>query len=203
MDEELIATDALAGTRPRGSTPQEDARLADELMASQKDRYENEVTAEYIEQELSRIAKDVTQSEAFILKLTHVQHICKKIRARPIGGDSTNLLATSFELLKALHPTPAVGGQPRGVAISAIRDLENWDRGYYAGPVGYFSGGCCEVAVAIRSVLVEKDKVHVFAGAGIVPGSTAQVGFHNIAYRSAWIFAITEGIRGPFSRFHR
>lgn len=80
----------------------------------------------------------------------------------------------AFDLLSALHPTPAVCGTPRLDTKRAIRALEVFDRGFYAGPVGYVSRHACEFAVALRSVLVVRERARVFAGAGIVPGSTAE-----------------------------
>ena len=173
-----ISTEALAGTRPRGANPEEDERLATELMASQKDRFENRVTAESIEDALRPLAQDghVERFPAFVLRLQHVQHICHKISARlkPSTAATKDNMASAFDLLAALHPTPAVAGEPRRTALQAIRQLEPFDRGYYAGPVGYLSPTCAEFAVAIRSVLIVRERAHVFAGAGIVPGSTAE-----------------------------
>jgi len=187
-----ISTEALAGTRPRGVTPEEDERLANELMASQKDRFENRVTAESIEEALSPLVEGgregVKRFPAFVLRLQHVQHICHKISARLLkrkrrrkneeeegeeeGEEGTS--SSAFDLLAALHPTPAVAGEPRLTALQAIRQLEPFDRGFYAGPVGFLSPACAEFAVAIRSVLIVRERAHVFAGAGIVPGSTAE-----------------------------
>jgi len=186
-----ISTEALAGTRSRGVTPEEDERLANELMASQKDRFENRVTAESIEEALRPLVEGgregVKRFPAFVLRLQHVQHICHKISARLLkrrrrinegeGGEEEGEGSTSssaFDLLAALHPTPAVAGEPRLTALQAIRQLEPFDRGFYAGPVGYLSPACAEFAVAIRSVLIVRERAHVFAGAGIVPGSTAE-----------------------------
>jgi menaquinone-specific isochorismate synthase len=78
------------------------------------------------------------------------------------------------EVLDALHPTPAVGGYPRVEAFEEIRDLEPFDRGWYAGPVGWIGADSAEFAVGIRSGLVSGRKLSLFSGAGIVAGSTAE-----------------------------
>ncbi|MEZ4744549.1 MAG: chorismate-binding protein [Calditrichia bacterium] len=70
-----------------------------------------------------------------------------------------------------LHPTPAVGGYPKDLALPKISELEPFDRGWYAGPIGWFSKNAAEFAVAIRSGMVYHNKLLLYAGAGIVPGS--------------------------------
>lgn len=187
-----ISTEALAGTRPRGQTPEEDEALAAELMASHKDRFENRVTAESIEDALRPLVQGgrVERFPAFVLRLQHVQHICHKITGRLRGrsgaasesdtqedwreSPETCSSSSAFDFLAALHPTPAVAGEPRLTALQAIRQLEPFDRGFYAGPIGFLSRESAEFAVAIRSVLIVRERAHVFAGAGIVPGSTAE-----------------------------
>jgi isochorismate synthase EntC len=76
---------AIAGTRPRGSNPEEDLALENELMQSRKDSLENEVTAEYIQQQLAALATDVVVSDVFVMKLRHVQHLARRIRAKPLS----------------------------------------------------------------------------------------------------------------------
>lgn len=78
------------------------------------------------------------------------------------------------DLMRALHPTPAVGGVPTKVAMEAIAHHEPFDRGWYAGPVGWIGANASEFAVGIRSALVERNRIALYAGAGIVEGSTAE-----------------------------
>jgi menaquinone-specific isochorismate synthase len=80
-------------------------------------------------------------------------------------------VSTPIGLLLSLNPTPAVCGESRPVATEFIRSQESFDRGFYGGPVGFVSSTVCEFCVAIRSVLCQPRKLHVFAGAGMVPGS--------------------------------
>ena len=78
---------------------------------------------------------------------------------------------TGFELLQALHPTPAVGGSPRNQAIRAIESFENFDRGFFAGAVGYMTGKHGDFAIGIRSAILDRRELSIFAGAGIVSES--------------------------------
>ncbi len=78
---------------------------------------------------------------------------------------------TDGAILERLHPTAAVGGDPRAAALDAIAELENFDRGWYAAPVGWLARDAAEFAVAIRSAHCAGDRLTLFAGAGIVPGS--------------------------------
>ncbi|KAJ1490384.1 ADC synthase, partial [Baffinella frigidus] len=174
--EDTIETMAIAGTRPRSATTAaQDAELEEELVASAKDNYENEdnyeleVTARYIQERVGAVAQDISTSDIFVLKLRHVQHLARRIRAvrRPSDKDGQTFIG----LLQTLNPTPAVCGESRPVATEFIRRQERFDRGFYGGPVGFVSSVSCEFAVGIRSVLCEPRALHVYAGAGIVPGS--------------------------------
>ncbi|HLR32116.1 MAG TPA: chorismate-binding protein, partial [Fodinibius sp.] len=101
-----------------------------------------------------------------IKKLSNVQHLHTPIRAHL--KDDTDILP----VIEQLHPTPAVGGYPRKDAMEYIRELEDFERGWYAGPVGWMTpSGSGEFAVAIRSGLLSEDEAHFFAGCGIVADS--------------------------------
>jgi menaquinone-specific isochorismate synthase len=100
-----------------------------------------------------------------ILKLNQVQHLYTQCQ----GILKPDL--TDADILPKLHPTPAVGGFPRTQALQLIEELEPFARGWYAAPVGWVGFDCAEFAVAIRSGLVDLDRLLLFAGAGIVIGS--------------------------------
>ena len=171
ISHDVIETMAISGTRPRGNTPEADAALAQELLASDKDKYENGVTTKYIQEQLQAVATDVQTSDVFIMKLQHVQHICRRISARPAHPADASMRGSPIGLLMTLNPTPAVCGESRPLATQFIRQAECFDRGFFGGPVGYVSATMCEFLVAIRSVLCQARTLHIFAGAGIVPGS--------------------------------
>jgi isochorismate synthase len=159
---------AVAGSVGRGSDPEEDRRLGERLLASAKDREEQDLTLrEMLEQLAPRSRGPVeTDPAPSLLVLPRIQHLETRIRARVAPGE------TVLTLLKALHPTPAVCGLPRHRALEVLRRIEPFQRGWYAGPVGWFDGvGEGEFVPALRSAVGGGRKWRLFAGAGIVPGS--------------------------------
>ncbi len=162
-----VSTEALAGSEPRrgGNDAEEIARLTH----SQKDRREHRFVVEAIEAALSPFVQDMrVPSEAVIRTLPTVHHL-----QLPIEGTLAKDVHV-LELIAALHPTPAVCGTPRQAALGWLREHEGIERGYYAGPVGYFDAhGDGEFHVALRSALVRGTHAWLYAGAGLVPGSEA------------------------------
>jgi menaquinone-specific isochorismate synthase len=102
------------------------------------------------------------------MKLARRRHLISKVRGTLREG------VTDAEVLQALHPTPAVGGYPRAEALEEILALEPFDRGWYAGPVGWIGADASEFAVGIRSGLVRGNRLVLFSGAGIVAGSVPE-----------------------------
>ena len=161
-----FCSEAVAGTRPRGATSEATARFARELLASEKDRREHEYVRRWLIDQVGPLSTRFTvDREPSVMELSNGQHLQARFRST-LGGD-----VTDADLLGALHPTPAVGGHPRPEALELIRDLEPFDRGWYAGPVGWVGAEGAEFAVAIRSGLVEGRSLALFSGAGIVEGS--------------------------------
>jgi isochorismate synthase len=158
---------ALAGSAPRGETEEEDRRFGAMLLAGPKDRLEHAVVVEVLREALTTVCTSVSVAEApTLLRFRNVQHLHTPIVAR-LRGRSTVL-----DLVRLLHPTPAVGGVPREKALQWIGRHEGLDRGWYAGPVGWIDrAGEGEFAVAIRSALVRRDEATLFAGCGIVGDS--------------------------------
>ncbi len=114
---------------------------------------------------LAQLTTDATLTEPRILKLRLLQHLKCDIEAELKPG------VCDWQLLEALHPTPAVGGAPREAALAFIRENEPYERGWYAGACGMLSRETSEFAVAIRSARIRGQRVTLFAGAGIVAGS--------------------------------
>jgi menaquinone-specific isochorismate synthase len=163
-----LETEALAGSMRRGVGASEDAALAAALLRSEKDRREHQQVVEDI---VARLAPLGIVTEAAtapqIRRLANVQHLHTPVRGTVPAG--VHLL----DVLAAMHPTPAVGGSPREAALAAIRDLEGFPRGLYAGALGWMNGrGGGEFFVGIRAALVEGAGARLYAGAGIVAGST-------------------------------
>ncbi len=165
----MIMTEAVGGTRPRGATVDKDETLGRELLRSEKDLREYRYVAESVQEALSRLCQSAgCVDDLSLLKLPTVQHLITHFRGKLAPGIS------DADILAAMHPTPAVGGYPVDRAVKRINELEPFDRGWFAGPVGWVGTSAAEFAVAIRSGLVAGDNFHLFAGAGIVKGSMAE-----------------------------
>lgn len=156
---------AIAGTRPRGRTEEEDARLTDELLNCPKERHEFQVVKEMLHETLSVLCDTHHFEKCRVLKTEKVQHLSTGIRG------TLNTQICDQKLIDAFHPTPAVGGFPREIALKEISQREQFDRGWYAAPVGWVSPDATHLMVAIRSALVEKNLLRLFSGTGIVEGS--------------------------------
>jgi isochorismate synthase len=165
-----IHTMALAGSARRGETAAEDEQLGAELLHSEKNNSEHAIVVAMVRQALERHCANVRVSAApQLLKLKNVQHLKTPIAAELIPGRCI------LDVMADLHPTPAVGGFPRLAALAAIRDIEQLDRGWYAGPLGWIGArGHGEFAVALRSGLIKGNEATLFAGCGIVSNSDPQ-----------------------------
>ena len=164
-----IESEAIASTRPRGQTHEEDERLAAELRESEKEQREHLMVLERMErllQQFCRKTERLSYLERLLLK--HVQHLQSKVQGILLEN------ITDSDLLPAFHPTPAVSGTPDPEARALIRKLEPFDRGWYAGPVGWISSSQAEFAVGIRSGLLCGRTLRIYTGAGIVEGSVPE-----------------------------
>jgi menaquinone-specific isochorismate synthase len=161
------ATVALAGSTRRSADPAVDAHLGEQLLRSPKDRSEHEIVVRRIQRGLRRHSVWVEAApEPNLIKMANIQHLGTPIHAQLSQARS------ALELAGLLHPTPAVGGEPRERALEAIAELEDLDRGWYAGPVGWMDATeDGEFCVAIRSALLRDRRGHLFAGNGIVADS--------------------------------
>jgi salicylate biosynthesis isochorismate synthase len=160
-------TVAIAGSTRRGATAAEDAALAAALMASGKEREEHAVVVEMLRDSLVPLAETLEIGAApGMLPLRDVQHLVTQVRGRL--RDRAGLLA----LAERLHPTPAVGGEPRGPALEMIAEHEGIERGWYASPIGWLGvDGDGELMVALRCGLVTGREARLYAGCGIVADS--------------------------------
>jgi menaquinone-specific isochorismate synthase len=160
------STVALAGSTRRSADPAVDDHLGEQLLRSNKDREENAIVARRIARTLQPVSVWVTAApEPVVVKVANIQHLAAPIRAQlasPIGA---------IELVGRLHPTPAVGAEPAS-ALSVIPALEGFDRGWYAGPVGWTdASGDGEFCVALRCALLRGAVARCYAGCGIVRDS--------------------------------
>lgn len=160
------STVALAGSARRSADPAVDDHLGEQLLRSDKNREENAIVARRIARTLRPVSVWVTAApEPVLVRVANIQHLVAPIRAQlaaPIGA---------VELAGRLHPTPAVGAEPAG-ALDVIPALEGFDRGWYAGPVGWTdASGDGEFCVALRGALLRGRIGCCFAGCGIVADS--------------------------------
>ncbi|MCD8481525.1 MAG: isochorismate synthase [Verrucomicrobia bacterium] len=162
-----LQTVAIAGSEPRGDSVQQDARLARGLLTSRKDLHEHQLVVDSIERRLRKVgATAIQRGKPDLIQLSNVQHIVTPITA--IVPETCHPLAAVAEM----HPTPAVGGTPRAPACAAIPLLETFDRGLYAGVLGWFNHrGDGDFIVGLRAALAQASTVTLYAGAGIVEGS--------------------------------
>lgn len=177
-DGRRISCDAIAGTRSRGDGVSLDQMLERDLVGSEKERREQEYVVRGIQESLTPLCRSlVNGGDPSVVKLHQCQHLMTNFE-----GTLCDDVADA-ELLKALHPTPAVGGYPTDHAVREIQEREPFDRGWYAGPVGWVGHDRAEFAVAIRSGLVEGSTLSVFSGAGIVDGSVPADEWEELDYK--------------------
>ncbi len=161
---------ALAGSAPRGRGAVEDGDRAQALLADPKERREHAMVVRALEDALAPVCieLDVAPQPA-LLRLPDVQHLQTDLRGTLARS------STALDLVDRLHPTPAVGGVPRERALPLLRDYEPFDRGWFAGPLGWMDArGNGDFVVAIRSALIEGGRASLYAGCGIVAGSDAE-----------------------------
>jgi anthranilate synthase component I len=159
----------IAGTRPRGGTPQEDGRLAAELIADPKERAEHVMLVDLGRNDLGRVCEPGTVEVpefATIERYSHVMHIVSTV----VGTLRPD--RSAFDALAATFPAGTLSGAPKVRAMQIIEELEPTRRGPYGGTVGYFGfGGDMDMAIAIRTALLRDGRAYVQAGAGIVADS--------------------------------
>ncbi|GAA4716825.1 anthranilate synthase component I [Phytohabitans rumicis] len=159
----------IAGTRPRGGTPEQDAGLAAELITDPKERAEHVMLVDLGRNDLGRVCRPGTVEVpefATIERYSHVMHIVSTVVGE-LRDDQT-----AFDALAATFPAGTLSGAPKVRAMEIIEELEPTRRGLYGGTVGYFGfGGDMDMAIAIRTALIRGGRAYVQAGAGIVADS--------------------------------
>ncbi len=165
-----IETMALAGSIKRGATAAEDDALAHELLDDPKNRHEHALVADAVRERLAPLTDTLDIPHApGILRLSNIQHLYTPVRGTLKSASGV------LPLVEALHPTPAMGGVPQARAMDYIAQAEPVPRGWYASPVGWIDHNLDGAfAVAIRSGISQKERVWLYAGAGIVADSEPQ-----------------------------
>lgn len=170
-----LVTDALAGSAPRGKTPNEDVNNAKNLVNSSKEKHEHTLVIDFITQQLSQIGLFPEILAPRLRQLSNIQHLWTPITAVVPAN------VHPLKIVAKLHPTPAVAGAARDIACAEIRHYESFERGLYAAPLGWIDAqGNCEFIVGIRSALIDGDRARLYAGAGIVAGSDPEKEFAEV-----------------------
>ena len=163
-----VASCPMAGTVRRGATSDEDDVLTTGLRRSVKEAEEHRLLVDAVVAALAPVCVEAPEAgEPDVVRFPTVSHLATRVR-----GVLRRPAPSALALAGLLHPTPAVGGLPRAAALATIADLEGFDRGLYAGPVGWVdAAGDGEWAVALRGAQLDGSRARLVAGAGIVAGS--------------------------------
>ncbi|MDP2931142.1 MAG: anthranilate synthase component I [Chloroflexota bacterium] len=166
VEDGVVMTRPLAGTRRRGKTPAEDAMLEQELRSDEKERAEHIMLVDLGRNDIGRVAEPGTVAVSDLMdveRYSHVMHLVTHVQGK-LRRD-----LTAFDALRACFPAGTVSGAPKIRAMEIIAELEPEKRGPYAGAAGYFSfSGNMDMAIAIRTMVVSKGVAYVQAGGGIV-----------------------------------
>ncbi|MFD1020546.1 isochorismate synthase [Thalassobacillus hwangdonensis] len=184
-----LTSACLAGTVPRGATDEEDRLLGESLLNDEKNLEEHGYVVQMIRDAVEACSEEVDIPEHPVLyPLKNLQHLYTPVHAK------LNEEHTLLDVVSRLHPTPALGGLPSADAVDYIRGKEQLDRGWYAGPVGWFdSRQNGEFAVAIRSALLRKDRASLFSGCGVVKDSIPEDEYEETAVKLMPMLSVLGG----------
>jgi anthranilate synthase component 1 len=172
VDNRMVETFPIAGTKPNTEDPTENKRLARELLADPKERAEHVMLVDLARNDLGRISKYGSVHVPEFMKVhqySHVQHIVSQV----VGNLRDEL--QSYDALRSVFPAGTVSGAPKVRAMEIIDELEPSRRGPYAGAVGYFSfNGNADFAITIRTLFADENQAYIQAGAGIVADSVPE-----------------------------
>ncbi|MDZ7629616.1 MAG: anthranilate synthase component I family protein [Parvularculaceae bacterium] len=184
----VIRAEPIKGTRPRGVTPEADARLARELLESAKDRAENVMIADLMRNDLSRICRDGSIREEAIcelMTLASVHHLVSRISG-VLRDDVSPVHA-----LTTLFPSGSITGAPKIEAMRAIAEIEGTARGAYCGAIGYIDDrGFADFSVAIRTATIEGRRVELPVGGGVTLRSNPEAEYEETLDKAAWFLDI-------------
>jgi anthranilate synthase component 1 len=194
LEDGRVVLRPLAGTRPRGETPEDDARLAAELLADPKERAEHVMLVDLGRNDVGRVARtgSVEVSELMTIeRYSHVMHISSNVEGELAPGRS------AIDVLRATFPAGTLTGAPKIRAMEIIDELEPHRRGVYGGVVGYVSyTGNLDLAIAIRTLVARGDKIFVQAGAGLVYDSDAQREYEETVNKARAVLRAVQLARG-------
>ncbi len=195
QEQGVVTVRPIAGTRPRGKTPEADAALEAELLADPKERAEHLMLIDLGRNDVGRVSEagSVEVGDRFVIeRYSHVMHIVSEVTGRLKAGLSY------ADVLRATFPAGTVSGAPKIRALEVIRELEPVKRNVYAGSIGYISWhGDADTAIAIRTAVIQDGRLHVQAGAGIVYDSDPEKEWEETMSKGRALFrAVEEAARG-------
>ena len=198
--QKIVTIRPLAGTRPRGTTPEEDERLAKELLADPKEIAEHVMLIDLARNDVGRIAKTgtvkVTDSMS-IEKYSHVQHIVSSVEGELLDNMS------NMDVLRATFPAGTLSGAPKIRAMEIIDEMEIVKRGVYGGAVGYLSfSGDMDVAIAIRTGVIRDGVLHSQAGAGVVADSEPNAEWKETEAKARAVLMAADLVQGGLDAPH-
>ena len=189
-DGQKVTIRPLAGTRPRGTTPEKDKATEVELLADPKERAEHVMLIDLARNDIGRIAKigSVKVTEAFVVeRYSHVMHIVSNVEGLLKDG------MTNMDVLKATFPAGTLTGAPKVHAMELIDQLEPVKRGIYGGACGYISyAGDMDVAIAIRTAIVKDQTLYVQAAAGVVADSVPEMEWKETEHKARALLRASE-----------
>jgi anthranilate synthase component 1 len=192
-DEHIVTIRPLAGTRPRGNTPERDAELATELLNDPKEIAEHVMLIDLARNDVGRIAKTgsvVVTDKMTIEKYSHVQHIVSSVEGKLKDG------VTNLDVLRATFPAGTLSGAPKVRAMELIDELEPVKRGIYGGAVGYLSfSGEMDLAIAIRTGIIKNGNLYVQAAAGIVADSVPEMEWQETENKARAVLRAAEQVQ--------
>jgi anthranilate synthase component I len=199
LDGDKLTTHPIAGTRPRGASPAEDAILAEQLQRDPKERAEHVMLVDLGRNDLGRVSRPgtVTVSKYMdVEKYSHVLHLVSHVEGR-IKPD-----LDALDALRAVFPAGTLSGAPKVRAMQLIAAAENERRGLYGGAVGYLGyDGNLDTAITIRSAVLREGRAHIHTGAGIVAGSVPEREFEETEHKAAALRrAIEEAVQPVTAR---
>ncbi|WP_415900908.1 isochorismate synthase [Neptuniibacter sp. QD48_11] len=167
-----LSTESLAGTVGRGDDLVSDGQLSQQLLNESRFKNEHGLVSQFLQQQLEGVCSSLDFEPTQVMKLEKVQHLYQKVTAE------LNCKINDAELINLLHPTPAVSGYPRNAALNFLSSNESLARGWYSGGIGIVSFSdereFVDLAVVIRSALLENNRLHCFSGVGLVDGSDSE-----------------------------
>ena len=198
--QKIVTIRPLAGTRPRGATPEEDARLATELLADPKEIAEHVMLIDLARNDVGRIAKTGTvkvTDSMVIEKYSHVQHIVSSVEGELLDNMS------NMNVLRATFPAGTLSGAPKIRAMEIIDEMEITKRGIYGGAAGYLSfSGDMDVAIVIRTGVIRNGMLHSQAGAGVVADSDPAAEWRETEAKARAVLMAADLVQGGLDAPH-